>query len=180
MTINPSWELEQYYILGQQEKMIKDRRKQLRDDIIKHHCLSVDGGRTWFRALAITGWDVKVQTKRRQKVDDSALEQLLVNKGLWDQCKKEVVDHDLVEQAYIEGKITDKELRSIDGGRDVYLALTVEKVETDGIQGDDESGRGGEGDRTLHDRIHSKDPAQISGDDTSLGETKDTPKADVS
>lgn len=62
-------------------------------------------------------------------MDQGALEQLLYEKGLLSQCLRPTIDHSLVEQLYLEGRLTDDDLRSINQGSEIQLALSVERID---------------------------------------------------
>lgn len=104
----------------------------------------------------------QLQVKQQRKIDEAALEQLLLDKRLWGIATKVVVNHDVVEQLYIEGKLTDNDLRSIDAGNGITLALKVgEKDIQRKHEGHSEQG----GDGTLHDRTPSQDVEEVGRDD---------------
>lgn len=78
-----------------------------------------------------------LQVKKTKPVpDELALEILLQKKGLWDKAKKEVIDHNLVKQLYIEGELTDDDLREIIAEPKIITALIVEEVND--VQTDDD------------------------------------------
>lgn len=100
-------------------KQIKDY--ELRDQEELHGVVS-EVGRYW----------VTTEVRRGMpKTDTGALEQLLVDKNLWAECTRVQVDTSLVEQAYIEGKLTDNDLREIMGVSKPQVALYVTEVKKD-------------------------------------------------
>lgn len=136
--------LEQYHILDRQVKLISERltklNKEIKQDVIRRGT-EKEG---LYILEAGSGYKAVV-TRRRSKSrpDEGALSALLDFKGL-DWCFKKVPDESLVEQAYIEGHITDDDLRSIGAEPKFTLALSVERVEEDvDVQGNNES-MGGE------------------------------------
>lgn len=68
----------------------------------------------------------RIQTQIKPTVE---VEQIITELGLWDECKKEVLDPDLIEQCYHEGKISDRTLRDLRAPSKGSLALSVSKVE---------------------------------------------------
>ena len=115
---------EQYINLKRQEKLIKSRIEKLRERLTArlladpNHYVDTASGR------------LKLQTRvGKPKVDDHILEQLLVDKNLHIDAMKRVVDHDAVEQLYLNGKLTDDDLRSIGVEPTVTLALIVEEID---------------------------------------------------
>lgn len=172
--------LHEYYELDNLAKKAAKRAKYLnerikrvlmhRTDIAPHTGETITYGRDAKYCAT-----VQIKTPRR-RVDPAVLEQLIVDKNLWGECTRRKVDEDLVEQAYIEGKITDSDLRSINAGPEIQLALKVVKND---VQSNNEGVGGRQGARTLHDRTHSEDFTQIGGDTTSVGEGESNPSTDV-
>lgn len=77
-----------------------------------------------------SGFTAYVQVKRsKRKPDPYLLEELLIEKGLLDQCTSEQIDPDLVEEAFILGKLTDADMRSVIAEpSEPQLALKVERI----------------------------------------------------
>lgn len=140
--------LEQYYNLNERKKLIEKRLKVLSDQIKAE--MEPDEPFHGSKVTAIVSF-----RRSKHNIDEGALEQLIVDKNLAAECMRLKVDHDLVEQLYIEGKITDNDLRAIDAGAKLTPVLVVERV-VDGVQRQND-GRGERaGDRALHDRPHSE------------------------
>jgi hypothetical protein len=121
---------EEYYWIGKRIEMMKERRAFLRTEIM--------GDPNRFQR---PGWKVEVRLRRKQRIDDAALDALLESKGLLDQCSIKVIDYSLVEQAYLDGKLTDTDMREIDAGGVFSQALIVEKEGEESVSRDDESTR---------------------------------------
>lgn len=127
--MNLTQKIETYDALKKQSKMITLRLDELRHEIIEE----VGESKT------VGDYEVTLEVRRQKpQVDEVALEQLIVDKNLAPECMTLKVDHDLVAQAYIEGKITDEDLREVNRGQHVTVALKVDKVKRD-VQTDDES-----------------------------------------
>lgn len=117
--------IDEYFKLKMQIQMLSSRLEVLNKQI-KESMFTDEVGR---EHTTSTGVKACLQIRQsRPKPDEGLLEQLIESKGLWDECKKEVVDHNLVEQAYIEGKLTDDDLRSIGAETTITTALIVEEV----------------------------------------------------
>lgn len=120
--------IREYYRYDQLEKSAKGRRTELGKQIkgaLFNLLPERHPGQVY--STAISGVGVTLQLKSgRAKIEDGVLEQLLLEKGLLDQALRPQLDHDLVEQLFLEGKLTDDDLRSIHGGADITLALSVE------------------------------------------------------
>lgn len=84
----------------------------------------------WIKYHGSRGFTAHVHLKRsKPKYDPYELEDLLRQKGLWVVAKKEVVDEDFVETLFINGILTDADIRSVisDPGSP-QLALKVERI----------------------------------------------------
>lgn len=161
----------EYHRLGKLERQLKERRailKQKIQDRYLHFHLRGGGG---FWSDYKGDYTVSMQRRKNVQYDELALETLITERGLWDKCKKEVVDPDLVQQAYIEGDLTDSDLRSVYVNGGVTYALKVEEVKED-VQADDEGVREGGGTGALHDWALSEAAEEVSRDVESLGETE--------
>lgn len=124
-------DIEHYYQLKRGLDLAQARLKTLRERIIQNLPPIPEQGGS--QEHIIGGYRVTEQVRRRTpKIEEHQLEQLIVDKNLAADCMRLRVDHDLVEQAFIEGKITDQDLRSINGGSDITIALLVDKIE-DGV-----------------------------------------------
>lgn len=127
-------DIEQFHALKRQEKLLKERLDTLSKRIKDTYGPGVH---------RVGTVEAHVQIKRsKPKVDDVQLEQLLRDKNLWTLGCKEVPDHSCVEQMYIEGVITDDDLRAINDGSNITVALTVKDIKEEGeidVQGNDES-----------------------------------------
>lgn len=122
--------IDQYYKLKQQRNLLDKRINGLRNFIIR--CAPHNDFQS-------SGYRVQTQMRTRVTYDPAELEQLIYDKGLEAECLRPQVDESLVEQAFIEGKITDTDLRAI-RKTTVNLALTVDEVRN--VQTDDDSNRG--------------------------------------
>lgn len=121
-------QIETYHLLKKQRELIEDKMKTLRDKIIA--ALVNDSHRvdetTFTQAASSARASVKVKNVSA-KLDDFALMDLLEKKGLsW--CLKQVPDHSLVEQAYIEGHLSDEDLRSVQSNKEPSFALSTEDI----------------------------------------------------
>lgn len=108
---------------------IEKLSKEIKDAIFKEEQEAgkeVHPGDTIQRSIG--GCYVEIQAKQvNRKVDEGALEQLLIEKHLWERAVRVQLDLDYVRHLYLEEQLTDEDLRSIGGGTDIQLALT--KVE---------------------------------------------------
>lgn len=120
-----------YKHLDKQNKLIEKRLKVLKEEIqeamMEAHEGEVHPGQTLTAELK--NYRAILQLKQRKvSPDEAALEQLITDRGFWDLCKKEVLDHDLVEQLYVEERLTDTDLRSIGKDSQIVPTLIVEEV----------------------------------------------------
>lgn len=122
--------IKQYYVLKEQQRLL-DKQLKLLKRIISQE---IEQGKQHSGRYHVT-----LQQRLRVTYDPAELEQLIYDKGLWEECTRSQVDESLVEQAFIEGKITDTDLRAIRKST-VNLALTVDEVRN--VQTDDDSNRG--------------------------------------
>lgn len=117
--------VKQYELLKIQQKMIERRLTDLRKEIL---VAAMESGNAidpnTFEFLT-EEHVVTVKNKTRNDVNELELEGILLAKGLWNLASKEVIDHDLVEQLYLEGRLTDSDLRSIRVPKSI-LSLHVE------------------------------------------------------
>lgn len=116
-----------YHQLDSRIKIMQEKRdelnKQIKEEIVSdaelHPGQTVESDWGPYR-VTLTA------KRRRLPIDDGALAQLLVDKNLWASGTSRRVDHDLVEQLFIEGKLTDSDLRSISiEGSEITFALKV-------------------------------------------------------
>lgn len=125
-------ELRSYYWLKKMHANTEKRLARSRTYILS----LVDSGHT-----AGGGYQPKVQIKRSKvDYDEDALAGLLEVKGLWKEACKEVIDENLVKSLYLQGKLTDDDLRSVLKPSTITTALTVDKVDED-VQGHNEGVR---------------------------------------
>ena len=119
----------QYYKLSQQQNLLNKHlealKKEIKNELLSNDKFKVDE-RT-HRKRTEDGFTATVRLRRGPpKYDSLLLHDLLVKKkAKW--CFKLVPDLDLVEQAYIEGYLSDIDLRAINKGSNISLALEVEK-----------------------------------------------------
>lgn len=104
-----------------------DELKPLIKRTLMERCEVDDDGHLYYKTNKV---EATVQVKRSMpKADEGALQQLLVDKGLWDETKMEVANRNIVKQLWLEGRLTDSDLRSIvSGPKDPTTALKVETV----------------------------------------------------
>ena len=121
--------LQLYQSLKRQEAVLQKRLKQLKE-AIESELLPPDARPGEQVECDIPGFSIKIQVKQRVKVNDALLEQKLYDRGLaW--CFKTVPDYDLVEQAALNGLLSDTDLREIQEESSIYTALRVEKAAED-------------------------------------------------
>lgn len=104
-------------------KRIAELNAQIKQELVDRTDHQPNAG----EKIAFTGSEHSAEVsfrRRRVAADRGALAQLIVDKNLWAECTRVTVDDDLVEQAYIEGKLTDNDLRSINAAM-VTLSLKV-------------------------------------------------------
>lgn len=130
-----SQKIQTYKVLKDQRDMLDTRldelNKSIKREILDNFDSNLEGPVVWHTP---EGYIAKLTPKRSTpKVDTGALEQLLDDKGLWLMATRRQVDHSLVEQLFIEGKLTDDDLRSINQGSSITLALSVTREESDDL-----------------------------------------------
>lgn len=123
--------IEQYFLLKDYQKRVTRRvdvlNKQIKRGLIKA-TQAKPGENIDYHGCK--GYRAQLQVKRgNPKPDIGILEQILEEKGLWEECTRVQVDESLVEQAFIEGKLTDSDMRQINGGSDIGLALKIDRRE---------------------------------------------------
>lgn len=123
-------ELKQYHSFTLMKVQLEIRLKILRDRVAKR--IKTEGIKIDQKTWRLEEDGVVGEVKLRQanlRVDEIVLETLLRNKGYWSEVKKEVPDHDLVEQLFIEEKLTDDDLRAIGVTKDPIMAISIREID---------------------------------------------------
>lgn len=132
---NVDAKINEYKALSKQKKLL-DERLELLSKQIK---ASIGGGNTY------TGSRYRAKVSLRKtaaKLDPDLLVDFLLSRGLTD-CFKQVPDEDAIESAYLTGRISDDEMRSLLAERKIIEALNVEEIEGDEDISWDNEGVGG-------------------------------------
>lgn len=116
--------VQEYHRLKTLKKAVEDRLSKLGDDLKR----ALPPGES-----QIGTFKVNIQVRDRTTLDEDAALALIAAKnddGLWNDCveKIEKVHSGAVEQAYLEGRLTDADLRAIRKPQ-YSLALTTEVVD---------------------------------------------------
>lgn len=125
---------EQYERIG--ERLAELNKSIKRDIIAEVHSVGdyIEGDiptvPEWIKYHGAHGFTVHVNLKRsKRKPDAGALQQLLYEKGLLTQCSTMQVDEARVEEAFINGDLTDADMRSVVAEpAEPQLALKVERI----------------------------------------------------
>lgn len=134
--------IKEYESLKRYEKSLKRRldylSKAIKAGVVKHYAHGSsslhfpDPDDQTITYTEVPGYTAKVMFRTSTKVKPSGTVDALIEKyGLWEECKKEIADPDLIEQAYLEGKLQDWQLRELKGESLTSMALAVEKEEKD-------------------------------------------------
>lgn len=125
----------QYHSLKKQYETLGKRLAELNEDIKGDLVLEIGDRSREHSVIEAGGLAAKLQVRRsKPKVDEALLEALLSKKCLLDLCLVEVIDHSIVESMYLQGRLTDDDLRSIGAEPKITLALIVEEIDDDCIK----------------------------------------------
>lgn len=75
-------------------------------------------------------YTAEIQIRDRTSLDELAAEEILIRLGLWPNATKIVVDPDAVESLYLQGMISDNDLREMRKPQ-YSTALITKEVDTD-------------------------------------------------
>lgn len=108
--------VDEYAELDKQKKQIESRMAELKPVIKKALMSELEPGEDGHIRYSQGNVTLTLQVKRSKtnfNADEGALQQLLIDKDLWEDTKMEVANRDIVKQLWIEGQLTDDDLRSI-------------------------------------------------------------------
>lgn len=125
-------DVKQYWFLKSQHDAIGLRLQALRTKILREY----EAGDTKVDDLVV---HIELR-KSKPKIDDAVLWMILGEKNLIEECTSVQLDDNLVKQAFIEGKITDEDLRAFNLGSSITPALSIHAIEggDDDLQANDE------------------------------------------
>jgi hypothetical protein len=106
-------------------KMMRDSLAGRIEELSKQIKAELPQGKHTFGDLSL-----EIQVRDRTAIDELAAEEILMGLGLWDECAKQVVDPGAVEGMYLEGKITDHDLRQMRKPQ-YSVALITKEVSAD-------------------------------------------------
>lgn len=113
--------VEEYHKLKTVREGLDERIKELSDQIKKQ--LS-EGEHSFGK------YSAEIQVRDRTSLDEFAAEEVLLRLGLWPNASKVVVDPDAVESLYLQGYISDADLREMRQAK-YSTALITREVDTD-------------------------------------------------
>lgn len=115
--------VEEYYKLKVVRDGLDERLKELSNQIKK----SLSEGEHSFGKYI-----VEIQVRDRTSLDEFVAEDVLIRLGLWPNASKVVVDPDAVESLYLQGLISDTDLREMREAK-YSTALIIREVETQDV-----------------------------------------------
>lgn len=131
-------DVEEYYRLKQQHKMLEGRLKHLNGKIKKAVIEATQGGKlgpdTFHESISYFGaepYHVEIKpTDRQPSVDKGLLEQLFVRKGLWSAYHVETIPDGALQEAYLNNQITVQEYNEVCEDPAPKFAMTIGVIAT--------------------------------------------------